>query len=298
MEKAEDMGLFKSFENIVDNPKKVWCKINTKFLHKKHCGGALPTELKDGLEIIEDKGIIANKLNEHFVNKGHVLASKLPEPQISVLHSMKPRNEKFIGAWIKTDVQEVLDIIKNAINSSKSPGCDNIPAVLIKWSSHIIAPLLVQLFNRFLDLCIYPNCLKTARVTSLHKGGERSIKENYCHISVLTHINKIFVKLINARLNDFITEHGILENSQYGFRKGHSTSHGITHLHETIVESLEKKKVCVALFIDLKSAFDTINHDILIKKLDHYGVRDKALELISSYLKERMQFVKGDNVES
>ena len=88
-----------------------------------------------------------------------------------------------------------------------------------------------------------------ARVTSLHKGGERLIKENYRPISVLTHINKMLEKLIHARLNDFITEHNILENSQYGFRKKHSTSHGITHLHETIIEALEKKKsVCGTIY--------------------------------------------------
>ena len=234
IEKAVDLDLYNSFENIVDNPKKVWCKINTKFLHKKHCGSALPSELKDGLEIINDQGIIANKLNEHFVNKGHILASKLPEPQISIFQSMKPRNESFISTWKKTDVKEVLDIIKNALDSSKSPGCDNIPAVLIKCCAHVIAPVLVKFFNRFLDLGIYPDCLKTARVTSLHKGGDRLDCGNYRPISVLTQINKIFEKLIHARLNDFIMENNILENSQYGFRKKHSTSHGITHLHEAI----------------------------------------------------------------
>ena len=298
IEKAVDLDLYNSFENIVDNPKKVWCKINTKFLHKKHCGNALPSELKDGLDIINDQGIIANKLNEHFVNKGHILASKLPAPQMSIFESMKPRNENFISTWKKTDVKEVLDIIKNALDSSKSPGCDNIPAVLIKCCAHVIAPVLVKFFNRFLDLGIYPNCLKTARVTSLHKGGDRLNCENYRPISVLTQINKIFERLIHARLNDFIIENNILENSQYGFRKKHSTSHGITHLHEAIVKSLEKKKVCVALFIDLKSAFDTINHNILEMKLDHYGVRGKALGLISSYLTSRKQFVKGGDIES
>ena len=145
----------------------------------------------------------------------------------------------------KTYVQEVLDIIRKFISTNKSPGYDNVPAVLIKWSADVIAPLLVKLFNRFLDLGIYPSCLKIARETSLHKGGDKSDCENYRPISVLTHINKVFEKLIHARLNDFINEHRILENSQYGFRKRHSTSHGITHLHEIIVESLEKKKsVC------------------------------------------------------
>ena len=208
----------------------------------------MPSELKDGLNIIDDKGIIANKLNEHFLNKGHILASKLPEAQIPILHSMKPRNENFINMWTKTNVQEVLDIIQNALSSNKSPGCDNVPAVLIKWSSHVIAPLLVKFFNRFLDLGLYPNCLKIARVTSLHKGGDRSICDNYRPISVLTQINKIFEKLIRARLNDFITVNNILENSQYGFRKGHSTSHGITHLHETIVEFRKEKGMCGTVY--------------------------------------------------
>ena len=95
IEEAIDRDLFKEFENIVDNPKKVWCKINTKFLHKKHCGNALPSQLRDGLDIIDDQGIIANKLNEHFVNKGHILASKLPAPQMPIFQSIEEQIEKF-----------------------------------------------------------------------------------------------------------------------------------------------------------------------------------------------------------
>ena len=128
----------------------------------------------------------------------------------------------------RANVQEVLDVIGRDINLHTSPGYDNIIALLIKWSCQVIAPVIVKLFNRFLDLGIYPECLKIARVIALHKGGDRSINDNYRSISVLTHLNKIFEKLIHARLNDFITEQNILENSQYGFRKKHSTSHGIT----------------------------------------------------------------------
>ena len=298
IEKAKDMDMYRSFENIVNNPKKVWCKINTKFLHKKHCGSALPSELFDGKERIIDKNKIANKLNGHFVNKGHILASKLPQAEISVLDSMRQRNENSISSWDYFLIQEVLDIIKNDICNNKSPGYDNVPAVLIKWAAEIIAPILVKILNRCRELGEYPNCLKTAKVTALHKGSDRWIVDNYRSISVLTHINKIFEKLLHARLNDFVTKHKILENNQFGFRKGHSTSHGITHLHETILESIEKKKICVALFIDLKSAFDTINHQILEQKLDHYGIRGKALELLSSYLKDRKQFIKADDIES
>ena len=241
IEKAKDMDMLKSFESIVNNPKKVWCKINTKFLHKKHCGSALPSEIVVGNNRINDKNIIANKLNEHFVNKGHILASKLPDSEISVLDSMKPRNETSITSWDYFLVQEILDIIKSDISINKSPGDDKVPAVLIKWSLHIIAPILAKIFNRCRELGEYPSCLKTAKVTALHKGSDRSNVDNYRSISVLTHINKIFEKLLHARLNDFVSKHKILENNQYGFRKKHSTSHGITHLHETILQSIEKE---------------------------------------------------------
>ena len=171
IENAKGRDMFNSFETIINNPKKVWCKINTKFLHKKHCGNALPSEIIVDKDRIEDKETIANKLNGHFVNKGHILASKLPETDISILHSMQPRNLNFINAWTKTEKQEVLDIINDDISTSKSPGYDNILALLIKWSSHIIAPVLVNIFNRFMNLGEYPNYLKTAKVTTLHKGG-------------------------------------------------------------------------------------------------------------------------------
>ena len=295
---AKDLELFDSFKDIVNDPKKVWCQLNKKFLNKKHCSSALPSEIVDCDNKIHDKNGIANKLNEHFVNKGHILASKLPNAEVPILHSMKPRNSEFITNWERVLDQEIVDTIRKYILIVKSSGCDGLPAVLIKWSAQFIAPVLSLLFNKFIELGKYPNLLKMARVIALHKGGDRSKVDNYRPISVLTHINKIFEKLLHARLNDFITKHDILENNQYGFRKGHSTSHGITHLHETIIESIEKKKICVALFIDLKSAFDAINHEILIQKLDHYGIRGQALELLSSYLKDRKQFIKSDDIKS
>ena len=96
----------------------------------------------------------------------------------------------------------------------------------------------------------------------------------------------------------FINKHNILSNNQYGFRKGHSTSHAVTHLSESVIKHLEKKKVCALLFIDLKSAFDTVDIHLLLKKLDHYGFRGNALKLISSYLQGRKQFIKCGLIES
>ena len=96
----------------------------------------------------------------------------------------------------------------------------------------------------------------------------------------------------------FTNENKLLTNCQFGFRKGHSTSHGITHVNERITDHLEKKRVCAALFIDLKSAFDTVDLNVLIKKLEHYGFRGKILNLLVSYLNSRKQYVKCGDIES
>ena len=242
IEKAKHLDLLNSFNNVIDNPKKTWDLINEKILMKKKKGGALPSELKIGDKVVRDPAAVANELNDHFANKGHILASKLAEPQVSVLHSLKPRNDISVTAWKLTDEHEILDIINKFLSARKSSGYDNVPAVLIKWSAKTIAPILAKIFNKCIESGQYPDILKVAKVTALYKGGDKLEVDNYRSISVLSHINKIFEKLIHARLNDFITEHKILENCQYGFRKGHSTSHGITHLHENIIHSIEKKK--------------------------------------------------------
>ena len=135
---------------------------------------------------------------------------------------------------------DILRIIKADLSTKKSPGHENIPSLLIKWSSSIIAPTLTKIFNRFIDLGKYPSVLKVAKVTALHKGGAKSNIDHYRQISVLSHLNKIFEKLIHGQLNEFVTKHKILDKCQFGFRKGHSTSHGISCLHESIIEKLEK----------------------------------------------------------
>ena len=122
---------------------------------------------------ITDKNLMANNLNEHFAHKGHILASKLPEPQTSILDTMRPRNQNYITQWENTYSQEIVDISKSDINLYTSPGYDNIPALLIKWSASHIAPLLALIFNKFLSLGKYPKFLKIAKVTALHKGGDK-----------------------------------------------------------------------------------------------------------------------------
>ncbi len=194
---AMDLECYNSFKDIVDNPKKVWCKINKKFLNKKHCSSTLPSEIIKGNTLITNENDILDAFNTHFVEKGPNLASDLPEPVIPILSSMKSRNLFSVTKWDKIQPQE---IIRKDILANKSSGYDDMSAQLVKWSMQHIAPVLSKVFNKFIDLGRYPNILKIAKVVALHKGGDRSKVDNYRPISVLTHFNKIFEKCIHKRL--------------------------------------------------------------------------------------------------
>ena len=166
----------------------------------------------------------------------------------------------------------------------KSPGHDGISVTIIKWClPYILAPL-VAIFNAFLKQGNYPKIYKLAKVTALFKGGIDSEVDNYRPISVLPVLNKVFEKIIHNQLIDFLDSHNVLSKNQFGFRRKHSTSHAISCLYETLIDNFEKGEMSAVLFIDLKSAFDSIDIDILLMKMEHYGLRNNVFQLLKSYL--------------
>ena len=108
-------------------------------------------------------------------------------------------------------------------------------------------------------------------------------------MSTLPIFGKIFEKIIYNRLYNYFTSKGILSDNQFGFRKGHSTSHALHHSVDIIKDALIDKKHAIGIFIDLSKAFDTIDHEILLEKLQHCGIRGQAHTLIRSYLTNREQ---------
>ena len=185
--------------------------------------------------------------------------------------------------------------------TNKATGHDQIPAKILKWTIHIMADLLAKIFNAFIEKGEYPQEFKIARVVALHKKGPKDEGDNYRPISILTQLNKVLEKIIHKRLMCFLNEEDILNHKQFGFRKNHNTTQGVLSLTELIKECLDKNKVCAALFIDLKAAFDTIDIPIMLSKLEHYGIRNNALKLFSSYLSSsylsnRFQYIKYGNL--
>jgi hypothetical protein len=184
-----------------------------------------------------------------------------------------------------------ITLIISSLSPKKSSGPNSIPTHILHLLKEDICTPLMKIFNMSLETGIHPDILKISKTIPIFKKGSRMAVSNYRPISLLSNINKILEKLVHDRTYKFLENLQCLYSLQFGFRKKHSTNHALIDITETIRQALDNKKIACGVFVDLQKAFDTVNHDILISKLDHYGIRGTAIDWFSSYLKKRSQFV-------
>ena len=138
---------------------------------------------------------------------------------------------------------------------------------------------------------VVPDNFKLARVIPIYKSGTETHLSNYRPISLLSVFNRILEKLVHKRLVGYLEKDKILNLNQFGFRKGHSTIQAVLKITDKIQHAIEQKKYSCGLFLDLRKAFDTVNHEILLNKLQNYGIRGVAYKWFQSYLNNRRQYV-------
>ena len=191
------------------------------------------------------------------------------------------------------DQKEVENII-NSLNPHKATGPNSILHLLKKDISYP----LTTIFNISLSTGIHPDLMKVAKTIPIYKKGSKLDLCNYRPISLLSNLNKILEKLVFTRAYKFLEDKKCIYNLQFGFRRKHSTIHALIGITEEIRKALDNSKYACGVFIDLQKAFDTVDHSILISKLNHYGIRGIGNEWFKSYLSNRSQFVSIQGFDS
>ena len=226
---------------------------------------------------------------------GQDLASNLPSTQnnyTEYLAKSKSPSSSFLFRPV-TAAEVQVEIL--SIPNQKSYGLYSCPTQLLKCASDFISQPLATLLNRSVSLGMYSAKLKLSKVVPVYKSEDVHDVNNYRPISLLSNFNMIFEKLMYTRMVTFIVQIGLLYEGQYGFRKQHSTQHPILDIINAIQNNMDKRLFSCGIFIDLKKAFDTVDHCILLSKLHHFGFRGIINTWFSSYLKDRMQSTQIGN---
>ena len=244
--------------------------------------------LKDGLKV-DDPPKIAEAFNDFFVNLGPNLADQIPNSNTDFHTFLRNRNSQslFFAPVVE---EEIKDIVSN-LNNKKSSGYDGITNFLLKNVINEIISPLTYILNKSLTSGKVPLKMKIARVVPIFKKGQKDSVNNYRPISLLTSISKILEKLVYTRTIKFIVNCKILSDSQFGFRKQHNTTHALLTFIDKVAHAIDDVSHTIGVFLDFSKAFDTIDHEILLYKLSHYGIRGRALEWFKDYLADRKQFV-------
>ena len=195
------------------------------------------------------------------------------------------------------DDKEVIQILLS-IHPRKAVGPNSIPTEILRLLANDIAKPLSAIFNLSFRTGQFPALLRIAKAIPIFKKDSKLLVSNYRPISLLSNINKVLEKLMFDRVYKFLEKFSCLYSHQYGFRSKHSTNHALINITETIRRAMDGGEIAGGVFVDLQKAFDTVNHDILIAKLHHYGIRGKALDWFTSYLTNRSQYVSILGFES
>ncbi len=186
-------------------------------------------------------------------------------------------------------------------SSTTSCELDPIPTSLLKQSVDDILPVITEIINTLLSQSTVPTSYRNAIVRPLLKkpGLDCEILKNYRPVSNLPYISKILEKVVASRLEEHLKSSSLYDDVQSAYRNGHSTETALLRVHHDLTVALDKNCCAVLLMLDLSAAFDTIDHPILLKRLEHsFGIKDSALSWFSSYLKDRTQCVAIDSDQS
>ena len=271
--------------------RKLWTLIN-KIIGKENNKSHVIESIKSANIPRTDPYSITNTFNEFFSTVGKIYADRQKVTSTETTSNIENIENNPQTLFLSPCTAEEIGTIISKLPQKTSSGHDNISNVLLKkLKQSVIHPLSI-IFNQSMETGKFPETMKKADVTPLYKSKDEQECTNYRPISLLLTISKLLEKVMYTRTYNFLTYTNQFYNSQYGFRQGHSCENAVGELLAEIIKSKQEGLYTISMFLDLSKAFDTLDHDVLIMKLEKYGIRGIAKEWFKDYLSNRRMRTK------
>ena len=280
------------FHNCVSNLRKTWSLINQIISPNRKKSNMI--KLLVGGELVEDERTVAEIFRSHFSEIASSLRSNILQSNLCAASLVPISSSSF---FLYPVTQDECSRIVRSLNNTKTD-IDQLPVKIFKLHIDSISPILCKLINNCFIAGIFPSILKIATIVPIFKKGNPQLAENYRPVSILPYLSKVFEKCLYNRLFSFFLNNNIFSDQQFEFLPRRSTVEALSNFMEYQYNALNKNNYSIAVFIDFSKAFDTIDHEIFIDKLERYGVRGLPLQLIRSYLKDRTYRIRVRNVLS
>uniref|UniRef100_A0A1B0CHA5 Putative reverse transcriptase-like protein n=1 Tax=Lutzomyia longipalpis TaxID=7200 RepID=A0A1B0CHA5_LUTLO len=246
---------------------------------------------KNNTEVVTDDIGKANLLKDQFYkahtttmsfNSSEELKSKISS-SLNLFNYLKPAKQEMYSL----EMSEIKQIVKS-LKKRKAPGADAIYPIMIKNFPPIALEWLFAIFGLCMSIGYFPRAWKQAVVVPVPKPGkDHSLASSYRPISLLSTLGKIFEKIILKRLDHFISVNNIIRDEQFGFRRGHSTTHQLVRISSSIKKGLSQKRSTGMVIFDIEKCFDTIWHDAVVYKMLCLKFPSYICKLIQSFLRDR-----------